>query len=375
MNAFRLILIATFCAGWIPPTLQGGTSTSVGDLPLEFEWKTFNTADGLPSNKVMAVKADESRVWAGTDAGLALLSNESIRVFTEADGLPFPVISALTVSAESGDLWIGTLGGLARYSAGRIDRFTQLNSGLANNVVYDLAVEGAIVWAATATGLSRYDTVTDTWTSFDHTNTLMHEPWTYGVCLAANKVYVAVWGGGVVVLDEETGRWREHHDPDGEMEIDLLRDDGLVHDVTSTVSVSDGILWVGTYFGLSRYDGRRWKSYSATDSGIAGDFINRVKATEDRVWIATDTGLSCFDSRNWQTWRRSPSGNEMEIISTDAQGHSSTQHADSGLASNTIFGIDLSPNGTLWLATDKGLCRAMPAVRATNFKKTTQPGK
>ena len=44
------------------------------------------------------------------------------------------------------------MGGLSRYSAGRFDTFTQLNSGLPNDVVYGVAVQGDYVWVATAAG-------------------------------------------------------------------------------------------------------------------------------------------------------------------------------------------------------------------------------
>ena len=107
--------------------------------------------------------------------------------------------------------------------------------------------------------------------------------------------------------DSATGRFREHRVPDGEMEIDLFRDDGLVHDVVSSIAVADGVMWVGTYFGLSRYDGRRWRSYCQTDSGLAGDFINAVCADGPVVWVATDSGLSRFDSRDWTPLRRDES--------------------------------------------------------------------
>ncbi len=58
------------------------------------------------------------------------------------------------------------------------------------------------------------------------------------------------------------------------MEIDLQPDDGLVHDITTATSWADGILWVSTYFGMSRYDGKYWKGYFNHDSGLASNFIN-----------------------------------------------------------------------------------------------------
>jgi hypothetical protein len=65
----------------------------------------------------------------------------------------------------TGDLWIGTLGaGLLRNSAGRRDRFTQFNSGLAGDVLFDVKVWGGRIFAATTRGISGYDPRTETWT-------------------------------------------------------------------------------------------------------------------------------------------------------------------------------------------------------------------
>jgi ligand-binding sensor domain-containing protein len=330
--------------------------------PLFDRWETVGTADGLPSNKVFAVLVDGSRVWAGTEQGLALLDSGTIRVIGEPEGLPFPAVTALALAADTGDLWIGTMGGLARLSAGRMDVFTQTNSGLANDVIYAVAVVGADVWVATAAGLSHLDTRSGSWEIFDTDNTLMHEPWTYSVSADAEAVYVAVWGGGVVIRDHATGQFREHRDPDGEMEIDLFRDDGLVHDVVSSISVADGVMWVGTYFGLSRYEGRRWQSYSVKDSGIAGDFINTVKARGAVVWIGTDQGLSRFDSSTWHSWRRRREGHGSELTVRDEAGRSASRLLPRGPASDMIFGIDLDGED-VWLATAEGLSHGIASRR------------
>src|ERR1051326_974539 len=110
------------------------------DLP-RFRWENFTTADGLPDNRVYSVCVDGDRVWAGTDNGLALYEHGKWRVFTTADGLAHRAVLYLALDKQTHDLWIATMGGLSRYSAGRIDTYSQLNSGLANDVVYGVAVQ------------------------------------------------------------------------------------------------------------------------------------------------------------------------------------------------------------------------------------------
>ncbi len=338
-------------------------------------WEIFTTAEGLPSNKVMAVAVNGDTVWAGTEKGLAVIRDGVVsRADAEGD-LPFPAITSLAVSPVTGDLWIGTLGGLGHLSGGLFERFTQLNSGLANDVVYGVAVDGEAVWVATAAGLSSYHLATGAWAIYNTTNTLMHEPWCYAVTVGGGHTYTAVWGSGVLVRDNDTGRFRVHRDPDHEMEIDLFRDDGLIHDVTSAIALGENnTMWVGTYFGMSRYQGRRWRSWYADESGLAGDFINFMRADGDKVWIGTDSGVSLFDSHTWHTWRRAEEGDGFTLEITRESGGSLTLHPRTGPASDTIFGIDVNGKD-VWLATAAGIAHGIgnsqsPADRTRSLTAT-----
>ena len=61
-------------------------------------WETISRSEGLPSNKVFAVAVDGSRVWAGTEEGLALIDKRTGRVeriFDATNGLPFSAVTAL----------------------------------------------------------------------------------------------------------------------------------------------------------------------------------------------------------------------------------------------------------------------------------------
>lgn len=334
---------------------------SAGEDPFFSHWQTFGVEEGLPSEKVMSVLVDGDAVWAGTERGLARVRGEAVEVYGTDRGLPFPVVTALARDPVSGDLWIGTMGGLARLSGGRIDAYTQLDSGLANDVIYGVGVVDETVWIATAAGLSALHLERGDWEIFDVTNTLMHEPWTYALSSSGDDVYVAVWGGGVLVRDGATGRFKAHRDPDGEMEVDLFRDDGLVHDVVSSISASGDVLWVGTYFGLSRYENRRWRSFNQEDSGLPSDFINYVYSTPAGVWIATDSGVAYFDSETWHSWATGDKG-DIELRVTPPDGRPTVEKLDSGPASNMIYGVAVDEDD-VWLATAAGLSRGVGAGR------------
>ena len=117
-----------------------------------FRFENFTTANGLPDNHVYSVLVDGDRIWAGTDNGLGVYEDGKWKTYTTKDGLAHRAVLSLALDKRTGDVWAGTMGGLSRISGGRIVSYTQLNSGLSNDVVYGVSVEGDNVWVATACG-------------------------------------------------------------------------------------------------------------------------------------------------------------------------------------------------------------------------------
>jgi ABC-type branched-subunit amino acid transport system substrate-binding protein len=355
--------------------VKAPAETSLLELAPYAGWTHYGVDEGLPSNRVLAIKIDGNRVWAGTDEGLALFENGRWIGFGTADGLPHKVILSLDVSSRTGDLWIGTAGGLARLSAGRFDVFTQMNSGLPNDFVNGVKADPHedFVWAATAVGAGRLNLSSGEWTIFTHENTPMHEPWTYSITIEGDLVFVGAWGAGVLEYSKSRKRWREYRDPDGQFEVDLFSDDGPVNDVTSGVALARGILWQAAYSGLARYDGREWLSFTVDDSGLASDFVNFVRARDRFAWLATDNGLSLTDGDSWQTYRRLENGRgEVRYYDRGVQvGREVTTTAPSH---NYILGVDVSGE-TIWLATHGGVSRGFRSgsVRRSPFPRVQIP--
>ena len=324
-------------------------------MPIYGKWKNFTSKDGLASDKTYCVRIDHDRVLVGTHDGLSVYENEKWTTYTTEDGLPHNGVLAIDVSEQTGDIWIGTMGGLSRWSAGRFENFNQMNSGMPNDLIYAVTCDEKDVWVATGGGAGKYNTHNKQWEIFTEQNAPMHEPWTYGVCSGDGKIFIAAWGGGVVEYTKETKQFRDYTDPDGNMEIDLFPDDGVVHDITTGTSWADGKLWVATYFGLSRYDGVRWKGYFDHDSGLASNFINFIKASGKYVFIATDKGLSCTDGENWVTYTKNK--NNFNGRATIIMGASKKEITlTPSISHNFILGVDLKDD-MIWIATSEGLSR------------------
>jgi hypothetical protein len=260
---------------------------------------------------------------------------------------------------KTGDVWLGLFGGgLARFTGGRFDHWHQLNSGLVNDVVYGVAVENDNVWAATTAGASRFNTVTGEWAIFTEKNAPMEEIWNYGVCYNDGRVYLGVWGSGVLEFDVATEKWKDYLDPDGEMEIDLYRDDGIVHVITTGVSYVDNVLWASTYFGCSRYDGRHWRGYFNLDSGLPSDFNNAIKGrSADEAWFSTDKGLGVltdYATDTWVVYTLEPSQHIGRAVVSRGKKVLETIEMGINIPHNYVLWTEIDGND-VWVGTSKGL--------------------
>jgi len=348
-----LVLLLTF----LPASVIGVT------LPYVYtNWKHYTTENGLPNDHIFAVKADGPRVWVGTEDGLALIDKKTgkIKSWQEKDGLPWRVVTALEVHPKTGELWIGLFGGgLARFSGGHFDHWNQFNSGLVSDVVYGIAVENDNVWVATTAGASRFNTVTGEWTIFTEKNAPMEEIWNYGVSYdGKGKIYLAVWGSGCLEFDCKKETWKVYLDPDGEMEIDLYRDDGIIHVIVTGVSSVEDVMWTSTYFGNSRYDGRHWRGFYADETGLPSDFTNNVKArSANECYFAMDKGLGVvadFPTESVVAYTRDPNTLRGKAQIYQAGKLIRTVDMVKAVPHNFLISIDVDGND-VWVGTGKGL--------------------
>ncbi|MBL9174337.1 MAG: PAS domain-containing protein [Verrucomicrobiales bacterium] len=140
----------------------------------------------------------------------------------------------------------------------------------------------------------------------------------------------------------------------------------------------DGVRWIGTRNGLSRFDGsRRMTTYTREDSGLAGNNIADITRSRDgTLWIASeDGGLSRMVGNRFEVVRLGEdSPRDLQCVVAANDGSIWTGGAESGLfrvqgaqvdhfrpdqdlPAKTVNKISLGADGTLWLGTDQGLIR------------------
>jgi len=123
------------------------------------------------------------------------------------DRPPFP-ISASTVDPQTGDTWLATWGsGLVRYSAGRFDVFNQFNSGVAGDLVFDVAVANGRIVAATIGGISAFAPTTESWSVyFPRRQTDTRNVWVH-LSVREGTLYATSAIGEVQRYEAENDQW------------------------------------------------------------------------------------------------------------------------------------------------------------------------
>jgi ABC-type branched-subunit amino acid transport system substrate-binding protein len=314
----------------------------------------------MPGQKILCVAVNGDQVWAGTENGLVLIEGGRIqRVFGPDDGLAGRVVTAIAVDRYRGYVWIATFGGLSRYSGGQLSNYTSLASGLANDIVYDVAVVGNYVWATTAAGISRLDTLTGEWSIFSEASAPLGAPQAVGIAAGAEKIYFAIWGGGVLSYAPATARWIHLSEPTTQPSLGT----GVAgHDFVTSVAYDGGTnaLWVASHFGILKFHGGKWRHYIEASSGLPTDYVNAVHSRGGVLWVCTDRGLVYLDSETntWITYRNADSNGHGVIRIVRPGRKLKEENIPSALAQNNVLNVAFQ-NTDIWVATAGGLSHGM----------------
>lgn len=117
--------------------------------------------------------------------------------------------------------------------------------------------------------------------------------------------------------------------------------EGLAHNyISSTFKDSEGFVWVGTHYGLNRYDGYEMLTYRKDFSDTNSLSSNKITALEEDadgyVWVGTNKGLNRLD-KTTNSFKKFFADNNFESI-----------------PSNQILCIE-NIKDVIWVGTEEGL--------------------
>lgn len=71
----------------------------------------------------------------------------------------------------------------------------------------------------------------------------------------------------------------------------------------------NGNVWIGTQSGgLARLNGTAWTIYNTSNSGIPGNFVRAITIGPDgNIWLGSSAGLVKFDGTTWTSWNNTNS--------------------------------------------------------------------
>lgn len=318
---------------------------------------------GLNSNTIVCLFTDGEDIWAGTqDGGVNLLYRPRRLEVSRLGDIPWqlaegraPQISAITED-KTGNLWVGTIeGGL--YQMNPVTEAVQhysfvpqnRSSILSNNVNGLLIDSDNHLWAYTwGAGISELDLNRPQAVFRQHSNGevpgLEDE---FIMSAAEDSINRGIWFGtthGLVFYDKKQ---------------DLFRQVGFGSDVNEFESVGSlcvdrkGRLWVGTSEGLYIVD---LFSFARSRRHFTYTYL-RYKLDDTRSTQVERINVVFQDARG-NIWLGGKATGLYRLLS-DEGGRFLFKHygPKEGLYENTVYGLAEDGEGSLWLATENGLCR------------------
>jgi ligand-binding sensor domain-containing protein len=299
-------------------------------------YKLFDARNGLLSNGMFFVGKVKGKIAVGTYGGGFSLLDEKTgawKTYNIPDGLGDAFVYDI-ITAANGDIWIATWSGANRIRGGALDDrskwdlFTVENTkgGVPNDWVYGLAEgKNGEIWLATEGGMARFSN--DRWENWNHAK---------GLGAPYEKVKQDI------AFKNDPGKQSVHHAKQKqEMGLQGVEVAYNPNYVVSLEVDRQGGVWAGTWGGgLSRFDGKKWVSYT-TAEGLPGNHVFMLHLDQNgRLWIGTNNGLTYLQSGE--------SRFAKPLSTTD------------GLFANNVFAMASTDKGDLWVGSFGGVAHLRP---------------
>jgi len=214
----RKIFVATFGGG-----IGIGDSLAVEEGA---QWKSVGVSDGLASDRVFDVAADDSSIWIATSEGVSqYIDNEAIpvedRVVDHSSELEFGrgIFTSVIVhndDVRGPEIWMSEMptdslgtplgGGIRVRGQGGMQRYSMATSGIPSNSVNEVAYDPTrkLIWSAfPSDGAATVDVDSKIWTHYTDVDGLASN---FGMSVAINPLNGGPWNGvGTVWIGTQDG--------------------------------------------------------------------------------------------------------------------------------------------------------------------------
>lgn len=311
-----------------------GTSGGVVRYNIKTEEHTmFNVDSGaLLSNGVFHVSKLGEKIVVGTyGGGMSVLNPKTSqwKNYNIPQGLADQFVYDV-LQAKNGDVWIATWSGANRIKGGDLDdpkkweTFTvkNTNNGLPNDWVYGLEEgKNGDIWIGTEGGLALYRN--GTW-----------KQWAHGQGLGAPYEQVKK----DISVTTDPGSASKHHARQ-KME-QGLEDVNIAYNPNYIISMAvdgQGNVWCGTWGGgLSRFDGKNWKTFTVTDGLPANHIFMLYIDEKGTLWVGTNHGMARYNG--------------------EGKGFAVKTQVD-GLYSDNVFSMATASDGSTWVGSFGGVAQ------------------
>lgn len=246
-----------------------------------------------------------------------------------------------------------------------------------------LAVDGNTLWIGTSNGLIEFNKATETPKVYTTQDGLLSNVVVSITIGPRGDKWFGTYGGGLTRFDgkiweqytpygigtKEYGpRWIQYNPSNG-------LGDLWVYNVFFD---SHGTMWVATWKGASRFDGKGFVTYTV-DEGLVDKWVYTIAQDPSGVlWFGTEGGINSFDGKHIRGWTHKDGlGAEPKEETEEGYGSSSPHHRQSMKANsqanpNYVISSAIDRQGIKWFGTWGGGLSRFDGKKFHNF--TTADG-
>ena len=283
-----------------------------------------STSDGDPNrfdNSVWEAVFDEENeiLWVATENGVGALDGTDWKRFTTEDGLPSNFITGVMID-ENGELLVSTERGAARFDGSRFQAFAPTLGHSINDIVVD---SDGHYWLPGGDGVFRFNPENGNWEILEGGNGFPAYSAYRAMADEDGNVFFGTDGKGVVAFD-------------GEDFIPLDTPPGPGRNAYwGMLEDRDGVFWFSEEYGLG---------------------IDTYDPSED-IWSDKELDVCCvipitFDA-DGNLWGVGETG----VWFLTPEGRATNVTSEQGLPSDQVYDLDLTEDGSLWLATETGIVK------------------